>query len=462
MSEDQYTLNDEELIQAVLDDDTMWMVGALVPVPEDHEPGRRRIYHGSALAFFAACVQIFSGHRNAARQLRSLTLWNLYVQAFRDRFPNNPEMWPDPRKPIRRHHYSTFKSRYVAGNRWLVDQARVMVRRGAVRATETLGLCTEAAAGSLTHPSKECVISADGKVITPRFKPRRVDKETGELIGGGRTDPDANYFMTGTGERVWGNKFVIASTRGDEVNQRIILDVAEAPLAGGEAAHALDLFDELLPLMPWAQVIVYDGALRGVHLNYLMTKHGVIALARLHNKRGEQPLDRHYGDATIHRPDGTKDTADLHLHEGSVCLRELDEEGNIHLTRLERVKLIKTARSDGTWRWHMELAVPEEQGGGLIRLRCDQTKQDTKTNFNRAEHLRLIPDEDPDYPELMGVRQDSESGNRIIDDALPRERAHSVGSPSQLWDLIHHTAVRNARALAINRLRHPPPMVIAA
>jgi hypothetical protein len=41
--------------------------------------------------------------------------------------------------------------------------------------------------------------------------------------------------------------------------------------------------------------------------------------------------------------------------------------------------------------------------------------------FNREEHLRVIPPDDPDHDPLYAKRNDTESGNRILDDSMLRE-----------------------------------------
>jgi hypothetical protein len=375
--------------------------------------------------------------------------------------PDRPDLWPDRHRPIKRHHYQTFKRRYIGDDDRLLESARRTCRQVAIRTANRLGLCTEANGGSLTHPHPDIVVSADGKVIRPLYNGRSLDPETGELRG--RANKDVSTYFPGGGpkEGVVGIGFVIASTRGEGSNRRVILDIAHAPKAGGEARHALELFDELLPLLPGAMVVVYDGALRGVHLDHLMRMHGIIPLARLRNKRGAETLDQHLGMVKHHRADGSKGTIELHLVNGAPCIRQFDDEGTPHATPLKRVKLLRTQRADGTWRWYMELDVPDAFGGGHVRIRCDQTEADDAAGFNRPEYLRLIPDADPDWPALMGRRQDSESGNRIIDDELPRERAFSDGAAAQYWDMLGHMMLRNARALAMHE-RGSPPVALAA
>jgi hypothetical protein len=52
----------------------------------------------------------------------------------------------------------------------------------------------------------------------------------------------------------------------------------------------------------------------------------------------------------------------------------------------------------------------------------------------------------PDHDRLYGRRNDTESGNRLLDDSMLRERAHTVGHHRQLLNLTTWAALRNASA----------------
>ena len=69
------------------------------------------------------------------------------------------------------------------------------------------------------------------------------------------------------------------------------------------------------------------------------------------------------------------------------------------------------------------------------------------------ENLRAIAPADPNHDRLMARRNDTESGNRLLDDSMLRERAHTVGWSRQLLNITTWTAMRNASAA----LQHAPP-----
>jgi hypothetical protein len=75
------------------------------------------------------------------------------------------------------------------------------------------------------------------------------------------------------------------------------------------------------------------------------------------------------------------------------------------------------------------------------------TDEDRARGFNRTEHLRAIPPSSADYSRLYPRRSDSEAINRYLDDTLWLTRAHSVGGPRQLVDLLGFALLVNAVAL---------------
>lgn len=334
-----------------------------------------------------------------------------------------------------------------------LDEIVTAFNEHAARQAVQIGLCDPDGDGSLTHPSADRVVAGDGKVVTPRYKThprnrRRVDKRTGE-VRTRKVDPDATNHVTGGGEHVFGVKFVLTSTRGDERNQRIILDVAHSPSAkghGGEAATAIDALDRVLPLLPGAQSVVYDGAFRGKHLRDLIKNHGIIPIANMHKAADGSTSDRFVQPADVTGNTHGLTTVDVHVLHGAPHVRMIAVDGTLHLHPMERTKLIRRRDTNG-WRLYGEYQLPELVGGGTIRLRLDQTAPDLLAEFNREEHLRPIPPGDPDHQRLYGRRNDTESGNRLLDDSMLRERAHTVGRHRQQLNLLTWAAGRNAIAV---------------
>jgi hypothetical protein len=91
--------------------------------------------------------------------------------------------------------------------------------------------------------------------------------------------------------------------------------------------------------------------------------------------------------------------------------------------------------------------VPDDLGGGELRVRFDRTDEDRRTEFSRTEHLRPFPPSDADNKRLYPRRADAESINRALDDSMWLGRAHSAGAKRQLVDLLGFAMMVNSLAL---------------
>ncbi|HUY06406.1 MAG TPA: hypothetical protein VMU99_04015 [Acidimicrobiales bacterium] len=94
----------------------------------------------------------------------------------------------------------------------------------------------------------------------------------------------------------------------------------------------------------------------------------------------------------------------------------------------------------GTWK------IPDEEGGGTINLRLDQTRDDVARKFNRSENLRAFSERwDPDeYSYLANSRNDTESGNRTAKRHLTDKRGRSLGAAGKHLDMLAHAFSQNA------------------
>ncbi len=432
-------------VAALLAADFVWDAADRVDAALALEPtrgGRTRRYPMVCALIWDSLVQIFGSSRQVEVELAcpESGWWRTIRDAASARGIEVPA------DPMRRFHYEWLRNTYLQSEVGLAVINDAFRELAAIDAA-MIGLCDPHGVGSLTHPSPNRVVVGDGKVITPRFKtsPRKrvkLNKRTGEL----RTvqaDPDARLHVTGGGDRVFGTKFVLLSTRGDQRNQRILLDVAYS--RSNEAADALIALERTLPLLPGCQAVAYDGAFRGVHLRPLLKHHGVLPVSRLHSAQHGQVPDRHFGIVKVRN--GNAAEIDVHLVNGAPCHRTFTVDGDPIVTPLPRLKTERRGRADGGFVLYNVYEVPAQLGGGTVRLRLDQTDEDVANGFNREEHLRAIPPDDPDHASIYGRRNDTESGNRLLDDSMLRERAHTVGWRRQLLNVMCWAAVRNAVAV---------------
>lgn len=198
-------------------------------------------------------------------------------------------------------------------------------RRLAVDQARELGLLDPEGSGSFTHPDLSRLLYADGKVLTPLYRAKpgemAVDRTTGE-VRRLRAEPDASLHFEGDGEVAWGTKFVMVAVRTKDERGRIILDLEWVPRSGAEAESAIRCFRRITPLVPGAQGVIYDTALRGVHHQILLRELGLVPINRVaaaragarQPRRGEgRRVDKSafVEEKTIRLPDGTFQTLRL-------------------------------------------------------------------------------------------------------------------------------------------------------
>src|SRR5260370_6452474 len=186
-------------------------------------------------------------------------------------------------RPMRRHHYVYGRNRYLSNPVVMAGLASLHREVAAGQARE-LGLMDPEGSGSWTHPDLGRMLYSDGKVITPLYKTRPgdewVDKKTGE-IRQRRYEPDADLHFEGTGESAYGTKFVMVAARSEDIRGRMSLDMEWVPDKGGEAKVAMGCFRRLHPLVPGAQGVIYDTALRGTHHQVLLREMGLMPVNRV-------------------------------------------------------------------------------------------------------------------------------------------------------------------------------------
>jgi hypothetical protein len=454
-----------ERVEAILDNRAIYELAALVPDTDRTRGGRTRAYPTFAWLLFEALLSVYGSARQVEAELSHPLVWNFCREKVRGRFPTDPSRWL-PERPIRRHHYTYARNRYLTEPA-ILEQLATLHRQIAAEQARELGLLDPDGPGSWTHPDLSRMLHADGKVITPLFRATpgatTVDRTTGE-IRPARFEADAALHFQGDGETAWGTKFVLVAARNTDVHGRIILDIAWVPHHGGEAKTAIECFTRLAPLIQGAQGVIYDTALRGVRHQTLLRDLGLLPVNRVTAaKAGSQQPRRSDGrreekstrieTKTITLADGTTRTVELYARGGAVGIGELTERGDLHYTELARVRTHRTQDTSGKYRWYNDYQLPHAHGKGIITVRLHNTKADTVRQLNRTENVRPIAATDPDFARLYPRRNDAESINRNLDDTLWLRRAHSLGHHRQTLNLLGYALMVNGLALHRHRRR---------
>lgn len=413
-----------ERIESILANPEIHELAAVVPIPPRHHGGRPRHYPAFMVIVYEGLISVYGSARQVEAELAHPALWRWICRIAYERAGVRL-----PDGPMRRHHYLYLRDRYLTDDKTL-DLLGDIHRRAAARQATDIGLLRADGAGSWTHPSLDRLIHGDGKVVTPLYRARpgetRLNRDTGELRHL-RSEPDAALHFEGTGETVWGTKFVLLATRGQPRHSRIVLDVAYVSTKGGEAATALTCLQRTAPHAPGAQAIIYDTALRGVHHQTIMRDLGLLPINRVaaakasSNSPRRDPRDQRteklvfVETKALTATDGTQPRVDLYARGGTI-------------------------------------------GIGTITVRLHADASDAARKFNRTENVRPIPPDDPGFAKLFQRRNDAESINRNIEDSLWIGRAHSLGHRRQTLNLLGYALMVNSLALA----RHQRPTALAA
>lgn len=459
-------LNSTEKLELVLANEVVWDLGAWLPGREPGTPGAPRQYPEWVWLVFLALIKIGLSARKAEAEIR--THWGTISATGRQRYPDRPDLWAPPRPP-RRHHWQYAKIR--------LRQAEILpaliegFERGSAPQAIEMGIADPNSCGSLTHPNPLQCLTGDGKVITPLYRAKRntpiVDKETGEILGYKKADPTALLHTEGGGHPAYGNKFVMVSGRIPEWHGRMILGLGYCPNTTAEAQVAAEITERIRQSLPGPLVLIYDGALRGIHVRKLL-RAGVLSISPPTAERAETP------DTPRIEKSGFIETRTINGREvalygygSQIGIAEWDADGKQVFVPLERLQVKKDQNPDGTFRWHGRFRLPESHGGTEIWIRADTTEADLAKKpkpVNRSENFRLIPPGDPDYEALYGLRSDSEANNRQLEDTLWINRAHSNGAQAQLLDLLGYALLYNSIAIGLHRLRagEPPGRAEAA
>ena len=455
-----------EKIEAILANPAIYELGELIPAVDPTKGGRPRHYPAWTLILWESLLSVFGSARQVEAELAHPLVWQLIRHHVRRRNPDRPDRHV-PERPMRRHHYLYGRTHHLSRPEVLEALGR-RHRELATGQARRLGLLDPNGPGSWTHPDLTRMLYADGKVIAPLFKAKpgdtTVDKTTGE-IRARRAEPDAGLHWEGTGEAAWGTKFVLVAVRTPDVRGRIILDTRWVPKPGSEAASAMESFEDLAPLCPGAQGVIYDTALRGTHHQRLLRNLGLVPVIRVTAKAAGANEARRDPDQqrqarsvwvetkTIHHTDGTITEIQIYARDGQIGIGRLLDTGEMEFVPLRRFRTHRSTTKAGLHRWYNDHRVPDWAGGGTVTIRLHANAEDERRGFNRTENVRPIPPEDPDFDRLYARRNDAESINRHLDDTLWLGRAHSVGHVRQQLNLIGFTLCVNSVALHEHRKR---------
>lgn len=450
------TLSVKEKIDVVLRDDGWVEAAAVIPEKMNGSVGCPRLYPNRTWTLWSDLRDIWESHTGVQRELGRGGWWRYIRREDRRLHPGLP---PLPLRPPTRQAFEYVRNTYLATDEAIARSAEIHTQV-AVRKAKEGGNLDPGGRGSFTHPAIERTAYGDGKVVTALYSAKPGDtvtnRETGE-VRELRFDPDAGWHAEGGGDLVHGTKFAFLSTRRAE--GRFILGVEHVEKGKGEPIVMLEILRRIREHdQGGMQALVYDMAVRGTHIQLILTEIGIVPVVQVHAKRNPEgkegrkkrtyiPKAADLDDRPVVMPDGTTQIVHIAAYDGAASVKTFTETGEPHYERLECTR-IQPHKDKHGYRWYGYYRLPEEYGGRVISIRLHQTQEDDRRRINRPENLRAIPQGSADYERLHVLRPDAEGINRGLEDVLYINRATAKGWRRQMVDLLGHARLMNAVTLA--------------
>ncbi|GAA4722356.1 hypothetical protein GCM10025782_20390 [Pedococcus ginsenosidimutans] len=460
-------LTTNEKISAIFSHPALYELGRLVPAKSP--VGRPAHHPGYLLLGYGVLARLYRSGIRVQTELSDASTWTVVQDAVATMAQARPELvdrLPGARPPSW-ESFRYARDRYLSDPE-VLDQMQDLFTEFAVAQARELGLLNPTGPGSLSRPDRSRVVYGDGTVVRPLYRPPAATRTTSP--GTGKTtityltpdgqptqaptrrfDPDAADYHGHTGS-VHGQNFVALYARGDNAHQRVVLAVDRVPRPGLEADTAVKAIKRLHAVAgAGIQAIVYDGAMRGVHIDDLMTHQGLLVINKVHAsaktaaRRGKHAATPRWfalGAWEHDAPDGPC-THTLGAIDGAVSEVGLDEAGQpVVLSRLDRRQVKRPRRASGKYHFSVAYEVPCPASPFLAWVTPHGEPGDT--NHRRADAVRVIAEGEDDFTRLYGLRNDAESFNSQLKRSLLVDRAMSLGGQRQLLDVLCYGLLHNA------------------
>lgn len=429
-----------DMIEAVADSPQVYALAALVPTKDDRTPGPARRYHEVLVVFYLTLAGLLGSHHHSARLMETATHWQRLCTGAKHAGISLPAC------PPKRWNCQDARNRLLkaAGDdptQGLVEELRAEFASGAREIAKLHGALAKADRRDYLNPPRGNTIVADGKVVSGMYGEKarerrqgRGDKVAGELHGQGGDKRT----------KVHGLKFWHSSVRPDiAVNSRLYLDMRYVPEVGygGEAGIGTSALLDLITAEPGANVLCYDGALRGTHLQKLASA-GYQVFSPTHEATAKPRALKQVTDCACGKPHR------LIAVNGYAAERQIGDTGASIDTRLEVAKLHATGPV-GTARWYQNVVL---SCGNTHRIRGNTLTADGKALMERLRQSAK-DENDPTalYNRIYGRREDAEAANNILERTLHGGRAISQTPVGQFLVMLGHALGRNAHADLLRR-----------
>lgn len=471
-------------IRAVVRHRSLYEIGA--EIQPQASIGRKPAHPAYLLLIYATLARVLRSGIRVETDFLAGELWDLVRFEVSATLRREGLDLPQPgRKPPAWHHWRRLRDDHLATDEGIATLQRLHLPR-AVALARRIGMLDPHGPGSLTHPSHLRAIYGDGTIVRPIYAPPKkvqveeddgrtltkfVDPHTGELVDhpGRRYDADVALHQGHAGPAL-GHGYVAWHTRGTKTYERVMLHLGYIDHPGGEAVAAVRLLRDIHRVAGnGIEVVIYDGAFRGAHIDEIMSRYGYQVIAKqptftdsdlatasiVKGRDGRRVPSIPLGIATHSTETGPCHHM-LAAINGAVVEIDLDDSGDpVVRAFLQRTAVKRARRATGQYYFNVGYRIDCPRGAYETWL-SPHAKQ---PGDPRPEALRVFPDGDADALRLRGLRSDAESVHSGFKRTLITERAMSLGWRRGLVDYFAFAWYSNALAEAAWRAAHVPDNV---
>lgn len=438
-----------QLLQALACYAPLWDLAATIDATiQPHDgPGRPRTCATIDILLFEQATWEVLSCRAVERTFADPTIWQALRNAVKTAWPDHPQRRLSEFPPTRDQHYR-FRLRHLEHDD-IINTIRTHNRNTSCRIATSIGLFN--GDDSFTHPAKTSLVAGDATWIismfnTPPGGQPYINSDTGEIIPR-RSDPDAvSYHRAETGP---GRYLITALARGAGGNERVILDLAFKPHKESDATTFTNITLNLSNQLPNIRGTVYDMAIHAADTDRLLDA-GLIPISKVQRTSKNKPASANLGEHHFRTTAATPATTHIiYSLDGAPCI-QLVITGEAHFVPLVREQLKRQRNNDGQHRIYGHWSIPHQPGipqhlrGARTMIRHNSDPTERAHNARRTRSLRPIPENDPDFARLYGLREDTESMHHHLKQRLWNGRARTIGLQRQT---INHHAYQTRTAL---------------
>jgi hypothetical protein len=420
---------------------------------------RQHNFIGFALIEFGAWI--YGSVRSAIRELDDPEQWAILRRVLISSHPADTTRRLPAQPPSRSSYYRLRKNHLE--NDHIVELIGECSKEFALTTARAIGQF-DITKGTMTHPDPRNSIYGDATFIHSRFNELNpadhVDLDTGEIR---RRQRDTDAYAWHNDGKSSGNNWVIASSRNEATNQRVILDIRPQSNTGpNDAATFTDIVLALSKRLPAAQCAVYDMAMVASHVDRLLHE-GILPITKVRlNPGGEIPM-RQLGEEKFRTTAGAIEKIPVEAIGGTPAIFVVFEGDRVQIN-LEPRKIKRVSDRTTGYRFYRQWRIPDRPEvpfrlrGAIANIRHNSYPSEIADNRRRTQALRPIPPGTDTFNRLFGIREDSESTNNHLKSLLVNRRARSTGLLRQHINLRAYQILTNIKALIAHSIETGVPL----